>query len=1013
MQLLRFGRPATAFPAGWRRGEGGLALIVVLFAVALVSIVVLAYFNLAMMNRNISFSSAGEARANIVALSALDYVKGDLISEIQYGSTLNVTNGVPIYYPITNTTMAPYRMTANLATPDYTLPPNLVKWSSGTVPQWTNTAAYGSQPGPIRGSTSSTTSPAINGHFLTASLWTKPVFGTNTTTFSATPQWVYMSRSGPLTPTIAYSGNISALKSANSTNYVIGRYAYTVYDEGGLLDVAAAGYSPDTMASDPTDVGRKGSQGFADLTQLGLSQGQVDQLVGWRNSTSASNAAAYIGYLTTNAPGTGFLTAATNDQSFVSRQDLISFMTSPSQMGTITSVNTNALTYLTTFSREKNAPSWGPEHDAADPNSATYWNGTNADTPYSGSAITLNPPSGGISYAYHSNKDNPNPSTSPAFNRFFPNVRVTTPFVRLSNENAVVGEPLVKNRFDLTKLAWLTYEGPSADLATSDPLYNAAGTDANIYKYFGLVANYSAATGNPFMSWTYNHTFATAPSNSKGTQATDTTQIMTLDQVAAVPREPDFFELLQATILRGSLGLCSGDPAQANNPSDGGPVNENDAGGEFYRAANLPQPPSPLIPVDDAAVLYRPIRLDGNTPPRVVYAQQMFQIIQIGANIIDQYTSDNFPTDIILYGENFYGTKNLPYINAIGDVALRPSGVPSIPSSGSSITGTTTQYEAYVHRWIDFGLWNPHQNAQSPPAVGPTIFRICVAAGQEFPYIANLGKFAGTSPIANTTPVTDYMGRIFEEPGTTIGANAQVGFVDGPAWIEFKMSDYANHFAVPTTLTTANTSDANGGPNINNPDGITQTAAGWQRAGIYLGWSKSPDNPYKVPPCVAIWPGYATVTTASATTGYVGLGLPTVIERDAGYYYYNPLKVYLQYEDTASPTTWHTYQELHNFYNTRAASVSGDAYMETADPNWSSWATVPPYNPPPAILANANSKSVTQLVWGATATFSGGFLTNMDSYVQSFLDPRSVRPNLSFCARIRVMWREVPPPVPS
>src|SRR5271156_1141683 len=112
MQPLSFRPQFAAFPAGRRNGEGtracarqpqsGVALIVVLFAVALVSIVVLAYFNLAMMNRSISFSSAGEARANIVALSALDYVKGDLISEMQRGSALEpdpTGSNVMIYYP--------------------------------------------------------------------------------------------------------------------------------------------------------------------------------------------------------------------------------------------------------------------------------------------------------------------------------------------------------------------------------------------------------------------------------------------------------------------------------------------------------------------------------------------------------------------------------------------------------------------------------------------------------------------------------------------------------------------------------------------------------------------------------------------------------------------------------------------------------------------------------------------------------------------------------------------------
>ena len=60
---------------------------------------------------------------------------------------------------------------------------------------------------------------------------------------------------------------------------MIGRYAFAVYDEGGLLDMSLAGY-PNWSGNpggscDPaptpwlTNVGRKGTVGFADLTGLG------------------------------------------------------------------------------------------------------------------------------------------------------------------------------------------------------------------------------------------------------------------------------------------------------------------------------------------------------------------------------------------------------------------------------------------------------------------------------------------------------------------------------------------------------------------------------------------------------------------------------------------------------------------------------------------------------------------------------------------------------------------------
>src|SRR5207248_9709249 len=117
-------------------------------------------------------------------------------------------------------------------------------------------------------------------------------------------------------------------------------------------------------------------------------------------------------------------------------------------------------------------------------------------------------------------------------------------------------EPLVKTRFPLSRLAWITYKGPSASLATTDQVYLdlisagvspttiSAGTANNIKRCFGLT--FGGNVGDP---WTYTNPLGTTPSNT----------IMTLAQVAALnQREPDFFELLQAGILSGSLGQNTG-----------------------------------------------------------------------------------------------------------------------------------------------------------------------------------------------------------------------------------------------------------------------------------------------------------------------------------------------------------------------------------------------------------------------------------------------------------------------
>ena len=113
-----------------------------------------------------------------------------------------------------------------------------------------------------------------NEHYLipTANPTANPPDTTPITSFTA-PDWVFVTKTGP-----------AGVLTTPNTN-VIGRYAYAVFNEGGLLDINVAGY-PSTLPSEsphptlspspsPTpavlpDVGyaRKGSLAFADLTQL-------------------------------------------------------------------------------------------------------------------------------------------------------------------------------------------------------------------------------------------------------------------------------------------------------------------------------------------------------------------------------------------------------------------------------------------------------------------------------------------------------------------------------------------------------------------------------------------------------------------------------------------------------------------------------------------------------------------------------------------------------------------------
>src|SRR5207248_1248832 len=143
--------------------------------------------------------------------------------------------------------------------------------------------------------------------------------------------------------------------------------------------------------------------------------------------------------------------------------------------------------------------------------------------------------------------------------------RATTSFPRFDGTTAVVGEPLVKTRFPLSRLAWITYKGPSAVVYTANPndpvilaLTGAgvsiptitAGTVVNIKKCFGLT--FGVNVGDP---WTYTNPAVTVAAS----------RILRLDEVAAAGREPDFFELLQAAILSGSLGQNTGGGVTGGN----------------------------------------------------------------------------------------------------------------------------------------------------------------------------------------------------------------------------------------------------------------------------------------------------------------------------------------------------------------------------------------------------------------------------------------------------------------
>jgi hypothetical protein len=677
--------------------EKAAALLIVLAMVVLLTGLAIAYLSRTTSDRPVAHASFHQSRVDVLAQSAMDLIIGDLQQEITNGSTaINEPDGSTLYTPTSAANIVPQRR-ANAAGAS-----NLIRVSVRSD----NPASPGV--GSRASAVNSTTDASANGRFVTSTRWNGhyliPKGNTATPDSSpiqaftdATPDWVFVAPD-PNTPTQ------DARKIITSPNQlVIGRYACAIYDEGGLLDMNVAGYPTDPSAAPiaAQRLGRKGSVAFADLTALGGSYPffnptpggqavyQIDMLVGWRNyattnqsSTTNNNfpnvapsskafarnfqsagpTTSYYNYVLGN--GNGFLspnpnpTATPNgltDQVFLGRKGLIAYEqtagTNANTGNTVTSslFDVNALQYLSAFSRETNAPSFSPVSPTA---------------------------------------TNPSLLT----------IRVVTNFTRFDGTTALLGEPLVKTRFPLSRLAWITYKGPSAVVYAANPndpvilaLTTAgvsfttikAGTAANIKTCFGLVWDSrayvpaTATTNSQGQQWVYispnsaNTGGNFDPTlNPSGNPASD---IKTLATVASENREPDFFELLRATTLDASLG-------------------QNTGGGVTSSASDAQ---------------------GAKTFPDLHMSNKALHVLSIGASIIDQADPDSIPTRIQFQpgGASVwwtgYGVESLPYITQI-----------------YPITGTSPADSTKWATYLLFQLWNPHIGAALLPAAPQVRMRV-------------------------------------------------------------------------------------------------------------------------------------------------------------------------------------------------------------------------------------------------------------------------------------------------
>ena len=347
----------------------GAALMIVLAFVVLLAGVSLAYFSRTTTDRQLAQSSYTDTSGDLLARSALDIVVNDFKQEILNDPAIaTAANIQPTRYG------------------DASIP-NLIRRSYSGDPTGRTSVVPSTNPS---ANGRSINTARWNNHYLVPRLSTGNEIDSTPIANFVAPDWVLVTAQGPDTAPVPGA--------------VIGRYAFAVYDEGGVLDMSLAGYP--NWSGNPggacnpaptpwlTNIGRKGTVGLADLTGLGTyapPQTQIDNIVGWRNYATTQRTTASFGSFSYSGDGCAIQDSygsylldfgdppftfdstdqpvpipmypfsavysttsnSRTDQGFVTRQQLLKLRSS---LG----FSQNILQYMGTFSRERNkpAPDW-------------------------------------------------------------------------------------------------------------------------------------------------------------------------------------------------------------------------------------------------------------------------------------------------------------------------------------------------------------------------------------------------------------------------------------------------------------------------------------------------------------------------------------------------------------------------------------------------------------------------------------------------------------------------------
>src|SRR5205823_11500038 len=115
-----------------------------------------------------------------------------------------------------------------------------------------------------------------------------------------------------------------------------------------------------------------------------------------------------------------------------------------------------------------------------------------------------------------------------------------------------------------------------------------------------------------------------------------------------------------------------------------------------------------------------------------------YQIMQIGANIIDAWDTDNLPASIGFAANEVVGIENLPYLNKLVFCARLPQ-----------LNGSQGPIDA----WLVPSLWNPHQNGSAATSTGNRV-RVALTGAPSYTATFVVGSTPYTTNAIVTSPTT-------------------------------------------------------------------------------------------------------------------------------------------------------------------------------------------------------------------------------------------------------------------